>query len=106
MTLTWLVFVIAALACYRGTVLITRCLGPWGIFKKLRKIDKCSKLLSCPRCVSIYLGAFTALGLYLSGIRFGLSDNFGLLIWVMLALAFSGLTIMLDRIFTADYAPK
>jgi hypothetical protein len=106
-----LTFAIAALACYRLTILISRDLGPWDILKKLRKIDKCSRFLSCVFCVSIWVGAFIALGLYLSGVRFALSDNitspgWTWIPWAMLALSLSAITIMADRIFTSDHSPK
>jgi hypothetical protein len=94
--MTWLVFWIGALACYRVTVLITRCVGPYGLFKKLRSIDRCSKLLKCPFCVSVYVGAITAVGLWLAGYF----EPWPM--WIMIALAFSSVTIALDRTFTAD----
>jgi hypothetical protein len=99
MKVGWLEFWIAALACYRITVLISRCLGPWGVFRHLRSIDRCSKLLKCPFCVSIYVGAFCSLALWLSGFQEPLT------IFVLLSLAFSGITIALDRTFTADHNP-
>lgn len=98
--MTWLTFFIAALACYRGTVLIVRCLGPWNIFHKLRTYDKCSKLLTCPYCVSVYVGAATCIGLCFSDVQMPLP------MWIMLAFAFSGFTIAFDRVFSSDHAPK
>lgn len=100
MKLNFLTFFIASLACYRVTVLITRCLGPWEIFAKLRAIDRCSKLLTCPKCVSIYAGASAAFGLWLAGYVEPWPN------WIMLSLAFSAVTIILDRCFTFDYNPK
>lgn len=99
MRLGWIEFWISALACYRITVLITRCLGPWNLFGRLRAIDRCSKLLKCPFCVSIYVGSLCCLFLWLSGYVEPLA------IWFFLSLAFSALTIILDRTFTADYNP-
>jgi hypothetical protein len=100
MKLDWITFWVSALACYRVTVLITRCLGPWDVFAKLRKIDRCSKLLKCPFCVSVYIGSFTTIGLWLSGFVMPLP------MWIMLSLAFSAISIALDRTFTADHNPK
>jgi hypothetical protein len=97
MKLDWITFWVAALACYRVTVLISRCFGPWGIFKKLRSIDRCSKLLKCPFCVSIYIGSFTAFALWLSGYEMPVA------MWFILSFALSGITIALDRTFTADH---
>jgi hypothetical protein len=94
---TWLWWVIGSFACYRLTVLFARDLGPWGVFKRLREIGSCSKLLTCPFCVSIYTGALVVLAFYLSGILL----PFGF--WIMLSLSFSSFAIILDRTFTADY---
>lgn len=96
MKLDWLTFWVAGIACYRLTVLITRCLGPWDIFKRLRSIDRCSKLLKCPLCVSVYMGGLVSFLLYLSGFQMPLPT------WFLISLAFSGISIALDRIFTAD----
>jgi hypothetical protein len=100
MNITWIEFWISALACYRLTILISRCLGPWGIFKKLRSIDRCSKLLKCPFCVSMYVGALTCVGLYFAGYVMPLPT------WIILSLAFSAITIMADRTFTSDHNPQ
>jgi hypothetical protein len=99
MKIDWITFWIAALACYRITVLITRCLGPWDVFAKLRKIDRCSKLLKCPFCVSVWIGLFISLGLWLDGYVEPIP------IWFCLSMALSGITIALDRTFTADHNP-
>jgi hypothetical protein len=98
--LTWLVFWVSALACYRVTVLITRCLGPLGIFARLRAIPAFTDFLKCPYCVSIYVGAATCVGLYLTGLRLQWP------MWVMLAFSFSAVTIALDRVFSSDHSPQ
>jgi len=92
----WLTFWICALACYRVTVLIARDIGPFKIFQRLRKIDRCSKLLKCPFCVSVYVGSATSASLWLAGYQLPI------VMWFMLSLAFSAVTIVLDRTFTAD----
>jgi hypothetical protein len=94
--LDWITFWVSALACYRVTVLITRCHGPWDVFARLRKIDQCSKLLKCPRCVSVYIGSMTALALWFSGFVMPVT------MWFILSASFSAITIALDRTFTAD----
>lgn len=99
MKLSWLEFWVSALACYRVTILISRDLGPFSIFKKLRGIERCSKLLKCPFCVSMYVGPLTCLGLYFSGFSMPIG------IWIILAAAFSAITIMADRTFTSDHNP-
>ncbi len=92
--LDWLTFFVSAFACYRITVLISRDLGPFGICKKLREH---SKLLKCPYCTSVYVGSLITIGLWLSGFVMPFA------MWCILSLAFSGATIALDRVFTADY---
>jgi hypothetical protein len=96
----WLEFWISALACYRVTVLISRDLGPWNVFAKLRSIDRCSKLLKCPFCVSVYVGSLTATSLWFSGYVMPV------VMWFILSFAFSAISIALDRTFTADHNPK
>lgn len=90
----WLQFFIAALDCYRLTIFVTRDYGPWGVFSRFRKIDRCSKLLRCVFCVSVYMGAFVCVGFLWASpiVRF-----------ISVALALSSVTIILDRVFTADY---
>jgi hypothetical protein len=97
--MNWLWFWIGALTTYRLTILIVRDLGPWGVFKKLRSFDRCSKLLKCPFCVSPYMGSLVSLGFWLSGI------TAPIVIWFCLPFAFSAITIALDRTFTSDYNP-
>ena len=99
MRLGWLEFWVSAIACYRLTILISRDLGPWRVFKRLRTIDRCSELLKCPFCVSIYTGSLTTFILWLSGFVMPIG------MWFLLALSFSAVTIALDRTFTADYSP-
>ncbi len=90
-------FIIGALATWRITVLFARDAGPWDVFKRLRKITRLSKLLSCPFCVSVWAGALVCVIYKLSGvIETGL-------IWCLIALAMSAISIALDRTFTADY---
>jgi hypothetical protein len=97
MKIDWITFWVSALACYRLTVLITRDAGPWQIFKRLRGIDRCSKLLKCPFCVSVYMGAAVCGALAISGY------NLPIAMWFCLSLAFSAVSIALDRTFSADY---
>jgi hypothetical protein len=93
----WLTFWICVLACYRITVLISRDLGPLRIFKRLREGYYFSAFLRCPFCVSIYVGGFISLGLWFSGF------SEPLFIFLCLPFAFSGVTIALDRTFSADH---
>lgn len=87
-------FILGCLACYRLTVLIARDAGPGDIFKSLRGY---SKLLSCPYCVSVWIGAVLEGVFYFSGFH----DL--LIICFAIALAFSAAAIMLDRVFSSDY---
>lgn len=91
-------FIVGCLATYRLTVLIARDAGPFQVFKRLRSLDKGTKMLRCPFCVSIWVGSFVALGFYLFGnvheTRAG---------WFFISTAFSAVAICLDRVFTADY---
>ncbi len=94
MKLDFLTFFVSAFATYRITVLISRDLGPWRIFARLR--DK-SKLLKCPYCTSVYIGSLITTGLWLAGFVMAWP------MWIILSFSLGGTTICLDRIFTADY---
>jgi len=97
MKLDFLTWFICALTCYRLTVLVSRDIGPFGVFHNLRKH---SKLLKCPYCMSVYTGAFVSLGLFIDGISMTIP------MWFILSLSFSAVSIVLDRCFSADYQPK
>lgn len=100
MKLDFLTWFISAFCTYRLTVMISRDLGPWDVFSKLRSIDRCSKLLKCPMCTSVYTGSLVTIGLYFSGFTMPIA------MWCILSLSFSAGSIVLDRCFTADYNPK
>lgn len=87
-------FCIASLCCYRLTVLFARDAGPREVMKKLRKGNK---LLSCPFCVSVWMGALLEFAFYLFGVR-----DLPVMCFC-LALGMSAVSIILDRCFTADY---
>lgn len=93
-------FCIGALATYRITVLIARDVGPWGVFQKLRKVARFSKLLSCPFCVSLWAGALVLFIQYLARI------DTGFVLSILFVLSYSAIAVILDRCFTADHAPK
>lgn len=90
------VFILAALACYRVTLLISKDVGPWDVFKRLRKVARFTKLLSCPFCVSVWVAAGIDIALYLSGYRDAPAVVFCRIF------AMSAIAIALDRIFTSD----
>ncbi len=94
--MNWLVFWIAAIATYRLTIFISRDKGPFGIFTKLRRTKLLGKWAACPFCVSPYCGIFVAATLFVSGIK----EPIG--IWILLVLAWSGVTIAVDRVFSSD----
>ena len=100
MKLEWLQWWIAGLAAYRITVLIARDLGPFGIFKWLRARKRLGGLASCPYCVSVYAGAFSAIALWGSDVVLPYP------MWFLLALSFSAVSIILDRCFSSDYVAK
>jgi hypothetical protein len=97
MKMDWITFWIAALATYRITVLVSRCLGPFRIFKRLRENFYLGKWARCGFCVSPYAAAVVCVILHFGGVREPL------LIWILIAFAFSGITIATDRAFSSDY---
>lgn len=91
-------FILAALACYRLTVLFSRDAGPFKIFSKLRTLKHgIGPLFGCPFCVSIHLGLAIVISFNLSGVK----DSFVVSACVVLAL--SAISIALDRVFTSDH---
>lgn len=93
-------FILAALACYRVTVLIARDAGPWNIFIRLRKMTRLSKLLSCPFCVSIWVALAIEIAFYFS-VQKDLVMVSGFIV-----LGLSAISIILDRVFTSDHFTK
>lgn len=100
MKIDFLTWFFSGFACYRMTVLIARDLGPFGVFKWLRSNKRLGGLASCPYCVSVYTGSLVSLGLWFSGILMPV------VMWVILALSFSAISIILDRCFSSDYVAK
>lgn len=94
-------FIVGALACYRLTVLVSRDKGPFGIFAKLRSLDKGTSVLKCPYCSSVWLAGFVCLVLHYFA---GVIDTGGA--WFCILFAFSAISICLDRVFTSDHLQK
>lgn len=96
--MTTLQFIIAGLATYRATILITKDLGPWRIFEHLRKLSP--RWLGCPFCFSITVGALVSFTLFCARVETSP------VICVLSVFAFSAISIILDRCFTFDHSPK
>lgn len=90
-------FIVASLACYRVTVFVTRDLGPFKLFQRLRKLNP--QFLGCPFCVSPWVAASIEALFYFSGV----CDSF--VVSGCVVLAMSAITIALDRTFTSDHNP-
>ena len=91
-------FIIATLACYRVTVLLTRDIGPFKILKKFRSIEP--KFLGCPFCMSMYVAGGIEAAFFFSGVR----DS--AIVIACIVLSMSAITIALDRAFTSDHNPQ
>lgn len=94
--MTPFLFILAALAAFRITVLIVRDNGPWDVFARLRKVARFSKLLSCVYCVSVWVGFLIEVSLYYAGVK-----NHPV-VAVCIVFALSAVAIILDRTFTAQ----
>lgn len=91
-------FILAALACYRLTVLFSRDAGPFKVFTKLRTLKHgIGPLFGCPFCVSIHLGLAIVIAFNLSGVK----DSF--VVSAAIVLALSAVSIILDRTWTSDH---
>jgi hypothetical protein len=94
--MNWILFWIGGFATYRITVFIARDLGPFGLFKKLRENFYIGKWARCPFCVSPYSAVAVGALYALSGITIPFGE------WICLLLAWSSITIALDRTFSSD----
>lgn len=90
-------FLLACLACYRLTVLVSRDLGPFGLFKAIRILPWIGNLAGCVFCSSPWIAAAIVAGFWFSGIRDAP------IVTACIVFAMSGVTIALDRIFTSDH---
>lgn len=95
--MNWWYLILGGLATYSMTVLIVRDAGPWKIIKRIRELDRYSKLLKCPFCVSVWIAGFVNLAYFLIGIETNL------VILFLSLFAMRAISIMLDRAFTSDY---
>lgn len=91
-------FIIAALACYRISLLFTKESGPARMFAKLRRAPKAksatAEWLSCIFCFSMTGSAFVCFVLWLSGIRQHYTE------WFLTWCSLSAVTILLNQKFT------
>lgn len=86
-------FVLASLACYRLTVLLSRD----SIAKPLRAIPVVGPVIGCHFCISMWLAGLIEIAFFFSGVR----DTFVVSAYIVLAM--SAITIALDRVFTSDH---
>lgn len=96
--LSWLEFLIAALAVYRLSLLFSKEHGPLGMFEKLRKAppkkSETAKWLGCLFCFSMTASAFVCFCLWLTGIR----EHYAA--WFLLWCALSAVAIVSNQAFT------
>lgn len=78
-------FIIAILATYSITLMLTELDGPTGVFARMRKLQA-FQMLKCFPCTSIYVGIIIAL-----------YPADGPLEWVLTSLALAGAATFLDR---------
>lgn len=96
-------FIILGLACFRLALMVTKEDGPAWIFRRLRSLVKrkapqetaLKKGISCPWCVSMWMGVLLSLG------EFFLHDS-AVYVVIVVALALSGIAIIINQTFTKD----
>lgn len=94
----FLAFALSVLAAYRITIMVRGDTGPFSLFAKLRakafqtKISWVQEGLSCPGCISFYVGFLLGLPVVIS---LG-PEWYFLIIW---PLAISGAVVILFRYF-------
>lgn len=98
MRLTWLHFLIAALATFRLSLLVSKEDGPAFIFRKLRRVPRphsaAREWLSCLFCISVTASAVVCLILWWAGITAHWGE------WILMWLAFSSAAILMNQKFT------
>lgn len=98
MNLTPLEFIVAALATYRLSLLVSKEYGPFGMFHKLRnappKKSDTAKWLECLFCFSMTASAVVCACLWLAGTRQHYAE------WFVLWTALSAVAICLNQHFT------
>ena len=93
--MTWLWFIIAALATYYTALVIAEHDGPFGVFDRLRmRINRgyAGKGIRCVVCVSAYMGACWALFLAL----FGFYDVWT---WPVVAFGLAGASVLVNKVW-------
>lgn len=88
-------FILGGLITWRLSLMVVKEIGPLGIFERFRayaaknhhRRGDLFDALSCFGCVSVYMGAVTALG-----------AAHGLLEWMTYTLAFSAIALLIARI--------
>lgn len=86
-------FCIAALACYRITVLLSRD----EICKPLRKLPYIGHIIGCPFCAAIWV----AIGIEAAFVFSGVRDI--LVVEACIVFALAAVTLCLDRVFSSDH---
>ncbi len=92
--MTWLQFIIGCLATFRLATMFAQEKGPGRIFCILRKAPKSAiarEGLSCPLCLSVYMGLFVSLVMLFTTSPYIPKGEF-----VFLWLAFSGASVCLS----------
>lgn len=90
-------FILAAIFCYRLSLMVVREKGPGHVFKKVReapsKLSKVYDWLTCMFCFSMTASAVCCGGLWLAGVR----EHWAM--WVIIWFALSGVAIMIHMRF-------
>lgn len=90
-------FIIAALAVYRISLMFTKEMGPFHIFEIIRKkmpTKMTKEWVSCIFCFSMTVSAFVCVLIWSMGYNFRWQE------WLMLWFSFSAITVMLNQTFT------
>lgn len=98
MKLSWLEFIVAALATFRLSLLVSKEDGPAFMFRKLRRVpaknSATSMWLSCLFCFSMTASAVVCGALWLAGTRQHYAE------WFLTWCALSSVAIVINQTFT------
>lgn len=102
--MTWLLFVVCALAVFRVAHMVALEEGPFALFERLRtwaflrhRTTWIARGLNCPLCISLWVGLLIApLMLWQTAPWW--------LWWPVLGLALSGVTVLIEKVRDRDTA--
>jgi hypothetical protein len=99
--MSWLLFVLGALATFRLAHLVSKERGPFAIFERIRKVlpgerGSAKEWLSCIFCFSLTSSAIVCGIFWTTGLNLKCQE------WILYWLGFSAITLIINQVFQLD----